>query len=107
VLAAAPALPVADTLKRTDGDEVVGTVDRAGLVAVQTPQVFPRQVLEGVTAAGAAATDDLALVEAARAAGRLSGRIVLVPGSVRGAKITYPEDIVIAEALAATDPDAR
>jgi 2-C-methyl-D-erythritol 4-phosphate cytidylyltransferase len=101
VLAAAPALPVADTLKRTSGDEVVGTVDRTDLVAVQTPQVFPRDVLAEVTRGEARATDDLALVERRLADGGLSGRIVWVPGSVRGAKITHPEDLVLAEALAA------
>jgi 2-C-methyl-D-erythritol 4-phosphate cytidylyltransferase len=107
VLAAAPALPVADTIKRTTDGEVTGTVDRSDLVAVQTPQVFPRRVLASVAASAGSATDDLALVERARDAGTLSGRIVLVPGSVRGAKVTYPDDIVIAEALAATDPDVR
>lgn len=100
VVAAAPALPVADTLKRVDGDEVVTTVDRSGLVAVQTPQVFPRSVLRGVAAEAAAATDDLALVEQHLADGRLRGRVVWVPGSVRGLKVTYPDDLVIAEALA-------
>lgn len=102
VLAAAPAVPVADTLKRVRGDEVVGTVDRADLVAVQTPQVFPRAVLAEVTGSGTSATDDLALVERRLAEGGLTGRIVWVAGSVRGAKVTYPEDVVIAEALAAT-----
>jgi 2-C-methyl-D-erythritol 4-phosphate cytidylyltransferase len=48
VLAAAPAIPVADTLKRTDGWQVLTTVDRSGLVGVQTPQVFPRRVLDVV-----------------------------------------------------------
>jgi 2-C-methyl-D-erythritol 4-phosphate cytidylyltransferase len=105
VLAAAPALPVADTIKRTADGEVTGTVDRSDLVAVQTPQVFPRRILASVASTAGSATDDLALVERARDAGTLSGRIVLVPGSVRGAKVTYPEDVVIAEALAATDPD--
>lgn len=102
VLAAAPALPVADTLKRIDGQQVVATVDRSSLVAVQTPQVFPRTVLE--TVAGGAATDDLALVEQHLAAGALAGRVVWVPGSPRAAKLTYPADLVTAEALAATEP---
>lgn len=104
VLAAAPALPVTDTLKRTRGEEVVATVERADLVAVQTPQVFPRGVLDEVAAEGATATDDLALVERWHAEGRLAGRIVWVTGSPRGLKVTFPEDVVIAEALAATDP---
>jgi 2-C-methyl-D-erythritol 4-phosphate cytidylyltransferase len=100
VVAAAPALPVADTLKRVTGDVVVGTVDRTDLVAVQTPQVLPVDVLRGVTEDGGSATDDLALVEAQLADGRLSGRIVWVPGSPLGVKITFAEDLVTAEALA-------
>jgi 2-C-methyl-D-erythritol 4-phosphate cytidylyltransferase len=103
VLAAAPALPVADTLKRTSGDEVIGTVDRTDLVAVQTPQVFPRDVLVEVARGGASATDDLALVERRLAGGHLTGRIVWVPGSPRGLKVTFPEDLVLAEAFAAGD----
>jgi 2-C-methyl-D-erythritol 4-phosphate cytidylyltransferase len=106
VVAAAPALPVTDTLKRVDGDEVTGTVDRSGLVAVQTPQVFPVAVLRDVTADAASATDDLTLVEQHLTDGRLTGRIVWVRGSARGVKITYPEDLVVAEALAARTSDA-
>jgi 2-C-methyl-D-erythritol 4-phosphate cytidylyltransferase len=100
VLAAAPALPVADTLKRISGEQVVTTVERADLVAVQTPQVFPREVLVTVAAAAASATDDLALVERAITEGSLAGRIVWVPGSPRGLKVTFPDDLVLAEAFA-------
>ncbi len=101
VLAAAPAIPVADTLKRVDGDRVIGTVDRSGLVAVQTPQVFPAAVLHAITAAAASATDELTLVEQHLAEGRLVGRIVWVAGSARGFKVTLPEDLELAEAFAA------
>lgn len=97
VVAAAPGLPVVDTLKRCEPGQgrVVRTVDRADLWAVQTPQVFDRATLERVHAeAGAGATDDLALVEAAGLA------VVLVPGERRNFKITYPEDLAIAEVLA-------
>ncbi|WP_052665519.1 IspD/TarI family cytidylyltransferase [Nitriliruptor alkaliphilus] len=106
VVAAAPALPVADTLKRVDGDDVVATLDRAGVVAVQTPQVFPRAVIRAVGVAGASATDDLGLVEARLAAGELDGRVVWVPGSPRALKVTYPDDLVIAEALARGEASA-
>jgi len=117
VLAAAPAIPVADTLKRTDGAEVLATVDRSGLVGVQTPQVFPRRVLDqvlrggapGSAAAGPAvepATDDLALVERLRDRGVLDGRIVVVPGSVWARKVTYPADLALLELLARHDAPA-
>ena len=115
VLAAAPGIPVADTLKRTAPSaadasalEVVETVDRTGLVGIQTPQVFPSAVLE--TALGSVAgtrevTDELALVEALRAEGTLRGRIVVVSGSVWSRKVTYPADLHLLGLLAAhADP---
>lgn len=105
VLAAAPALPVADTLKRLapgGTPQVVGTVDRRDLVGVQTPQVFPRAVLERALAA-AEATDDLALVERALAEGEVTGRIVVVPGSWWGHKVTYEDDLALVRALAAAE----
>ncbi|MCA1784181.1 MAG: 2-C-methyl-D-erythritol 4-phosphate cytidylyltransferase, partial [Intrasporangiaceae bacterium] len=46
VQAAAPGLPVSDTLKRVADGSVLTTVDREGLVGVQTPQIFPREVLD-------------------------------------------------------------
>lgn len=99
VVAAAPAVPVADTLKRVAGDQVVGTVARDDLVAVQTPQVFRREVLAPALERGREATDDLALVEHLVAAGVVSGRVVTVAGSARGLKITWPDDVLFAAAL--------
>ncbi|MEX2550382.1 MAG: 2-C-methyl-D-erythritol 4-phosphate cytidylyltransferase, partial [Nitriliruptoraceae bacterium] len=101
VLAAAPAVAVADTLKRTRGREVVETVDRTDLVGVQTPQVFPRAVLEQALASGLAASDDLGLVEELRSRGALTGRIVVTEGSVWSRKVTYPGDLALLEVLAA------
>lgn len=106
VLAAAPGVAVADTLKRTEGDEVVATVDRTDLVGIQTPQVFRRPVLEAALALGDAATDELGLVERLRDAGELAGRIVVIPGSVWARKVTYPWDLVLLEVLASHAPDA-
>jgi 2-C-methyl-D-erythritol 4-phosphate cytidylyltransferase len=106
VVAAAPAVSVADTLKRVAGplpsdgtSEVLGTIDRAGVVGVQTPQVFPRAVLEQALQHDDAATDDLALVERLLASGAIDGRVVVVAGSPRGLKVTYPDDLRVAAAL--------
>ncbi len=100
VVAAAPGLPVGDTLKRVDGDTVTGTVDRTDLVAVQTPQVFRADVLRRAHATGEEATDDLALVELLVAAGEVAGRVVVVPGAVAATKVTWPHDLVVLGALA-------
>lgn len=100
VVAAAPALAVSDTLKRVDGTTVVGTVDRADLVAVQTPQAFRLDVLRRAHAGAPDATDDLALVEGLLARGDVVGRIVTVPGSVLATKVTVPDDVRVLEALA-------
>ena len=93
-------------------------MDRSGLVGVQTPQVFPRRVLEVVLGdvpsrapgrRGApleAATDDLALVERLRDRGVLDGRILVVPGSIWARKVTYPADLALLELLAQHDAPA-
>jgi 2-C-methyl-D-erythritol 4-phosphate cytidylyltransferase len=91
--AAVPGVPVPDTLKRVDGDRVVETVVRDGLVAVQTPQAFRTEALRAAHAAGGDATDDAALVEAA------GGSAVVVPGDPRNVKVTTTDDLVVAEAL--------
>lgn len=101
VLAAAPGLPVADTLKRVQGGSVRTTVDRRDLMAVQTPQVFVREALAAVLAAGDEATDELALVERFLADGRLTGEVVVVAGSLFAHKVTYPDDLQLIAALAA------
>lgn len=94
--AAVPALPVAETLKRADDfGRVLGTVPREGLWRAQTPQAFPRHLLERAHAAEMAgdlvATDDAMLVE-------LLGAVVeILPGSARNLKITTPDDVALAE----------
>jgi 2-C-methyl-D-erythritol 4-phosphate cytidylyltransferase len=95
--AAVPGVPITDTVKRVDGDRVIDTVRRDELVVVQTPQAFRADALREAHASAADATDDAALVEAA------GGRAVVVPGDPRNLKITRPEDLVVAEAIA-TDP---
>ena len=92
--AVVPVLPVVDTVKQVDGDRVVGTVDRAHLRAVQTPQGFRRSVLLAAHAAAAGAlTDDAGLVEAA------GGTVVTVAGSEEAFKVTRPLDLLLAEAV--------
>lgn len=88
--AVVPALPVVDTVKRVDADEVVvETLDRVWLRAVQTPQGFVREVLTHAHAAvlDAAATDDAGLVEQSGAP------IQVVPGDPWAAKITTQDDL--------------
>lgn len=96
--AAAPAVPVKDTVKVVGEDGVVlGTPERATLRAVQTPQVFHADLLKAaLTAAlqtGAVITDDCSAVE------RLGKAVYLVPGEERNIKITTPQDLLIAEAM--------
>lgn len=92
-----PGLPVTDTIKRVDADgAVVETVDRAELVAMQTPQGFPRAVLDAAYAAALTEhTDDAALVAAA------GHRVRVVPGEPIAFKITTPWDLRRAETIAA------
>jgi 2-C-methyl-D-erythritol 4-phosphate cytidylyltransferase len=93
---AVPGLAVVDTLKRVDDVRVTATVDRVGLVAVQTPQAFAAAILRAAHATGADATDDAALVEA------MGGTVVVVPGDPRNLKVTGPADLMIAAALLET-----
>ena len=93
--AAIAATPVVDTLKRVEGNRVVSTVDRDGLFAAATPQVFRADLLARAFAAGDAtdATDEAALVEG------LGVTVAVVPVSRLGFKVTTPEDLEMAEAL--------
>jgi len=95
---AVAALAVTDTLKRVDvQDRVVVTVDRGGLWRAQTPQAFPRKILEqahrDARAVDRSASDDAALCE------HLDVQIVVVRGSERAAKITTESDFALVEAL--------
>ena len=97
---AVPALPLADTVKRADGDAVVETVDRAGLHAVQTPQGFLAATLRDALASGADATDCAGLVEAA------GGRVRIVEGDRRLVKVTTSADLAFVETLLRGEGDA-
>jgi len=84
---AVPSLPVADTIKRVDGDVVVETLVRDELAAVQTPQGFVAPVLRAALAAAVDASDCASLVE------RSGGRVKIVPGDERLLKVTTRADL--------------
>ena len=95
---AVAALPVIDTLKRVDSEgKVQVTVDRFGLWRAQTPQAFPRKMLERAheeaRKADRIATDDAALCE------QIGLTVVVVRGSERATKITEESDFALVEAL--------
>lgn len=95
--AAAPAVPVKDTIKVAVGNVVQHTPDRSTLYAIQTPQVFDIDLLSAALQAAAdekaAITDDCSAVE------RIGKEIYLTAGSYRNLKITTPEDLLLAEAI--------
>ena len=95
--AAAPAIPVKDTIKVVAGGIVKETPDRAALQAVQTPQVFDPDMLRGALKKakedGAEVTDDCSAVE------RLGMSVKIVEGDERNIKITTPLDLKIAKLL--------
>jgi 2-C-methyl-D-erythritol 4-phosphate cytidylyltransferase len=97
--AALLAVPVRDTLKRVRSDRVSETLPRAGCWAAQTPQVFRtallREALAKAEAEGFVGSDDAQLVE------RLGAPVEVVEGDPRNLKITWPEDVAIAEAILA------
>lgn len=83
--AAAPALPVADALKRKS-DTTLSNIDRTDLYRVQTPQAFRLNAIKDALGDDQNLVDDLAAIEAA------NGSVTLVAGDETLAKITYPED---------------
>ena len=93
--AAVPVTPLSDTVKMVDsGGWVVETLARERLWAVQTPQVFRRELLsEAHRTVTDTVTDDAAMVE------RLGHRVRVFPGTPANLKVTRPEDLLFAEAL--------
>jgi 2-C-methyl-D-erythritol 4-phosphate cytidylyltransferase len=101
-VSAVAALPVVDTLKEIDEHQhVLRTVDRERFWRVQTPQAFPRDVIEEAYRVALSerryATDDAALVE------RIGKPVVVVRGSERGMKVTDARDFALLEALASAE----
>lgn len=95
--AAAPAVPINDTVKEVREGLVERTVDRTMLRAVQTPQVFDagliRAALQKALDDGAEVTDDCSVVE------RLGMRVALTPGDPFNLKLTTPEDLILARGI--------
>lgn len=97
--AVVPVVPVADTLKRVEGDMVRDTPDRSALRAAQTPQGFDLRALRKANeayfagSAGFEATDDASLME------WFGAPVVTVPGDPLAFKITTPIDLRLATAL--------
>ena len=95
--AAAPCVPVVDTIKRWEDGLGVETVDRSSLRAVQTPQVFEAGLIRAATQKaledGELLTDDCGAVE------RLGKKVTLTRGSRENLKITTPLDLVLGEAI--------
>lgn len=95
--AAAPAIPVKDTIKVMKGGVVEQTPDRSNLFAVQTPQVFDFDLLRGalkkVEQEQLQVTDDCSAVE------QMGMRVKIVEGDERNLKVTTPMDLKIAQML--------
>ena len=93
--AAAPAVPVKDTIKVVRGGVVAATPDRSRLQAVQTPQIFDldllRAALKKAAAEGAAITDDCSAVE------NMGMSVKIVEGDEKNIKVTTPMDLTIAQ----------
>jgi 2-C-methyl-D-erythritol 4-phosphate cytidylyltransferase len=99
---AVPGVPVTDTIKRIDSENlVIETPRRDALVAVQTPQAFRASVLREAHAGGREATDDAALVESCGA------RVVVVTGELTNRKITHLDDLAWARDQAGAERGRR
>ena len=93
--AAAPAIPVKDTIKVVSGGIVKETPDRSALQAVQTPQVFDIDLLRGALLQ--AAEEDAQITDDCSAVERLGMSVKIVEGDERNIKVTTPLDLKIAE----------
>ena len=91
---AVPALPLADTIKRVRNGQIVETLPREELVAVQTPQAFLAPLLRDAVAGElAGATDCASLIE------RRGGRVTTVPGDSRLVKVTDAADLELVASM--------
>ncbi len=92
-------VPLDETIKKVAGGVVAATIERDGLFRVQTPQGFDADLLrrahEHASRTGFTGTDDAQLVE------QTGANVVLVEGERTNIKITYDDDLALAEAIAA------
>lgn len=95
--AAAPAIPVHDTIKIAANGIVTQTPDRASLFAVQTPQVFDASLLKA--ALQSALTDHAEVTDDCSAVERMGKEVYLTDGDEENIKITTPVDMILAEAI--------
>jgi 2-C-methyl-D-erythritol 4-phosphate cytidylyltransferase len=97
------AIPVSDTIKRVKKDQIIETIDRSELYAMQTPQAADFQtILDAHRQAkkdGFETTDDVALLE------RQKISVIVVPGNTTNFKITNQHDMWLAQALATHKSD--
>ena len=97
---AALAEPITNTVKRADENLVVtGSIPRENLYAMQTPQIFGRHLLDKAYAAVAA--NDLSVTDEVSALEHLGAKVVLLPNDEWNVKITYPRDLLLAQAALA------
>ena len=95
--AAAPGIPVKDTIKVAKGGVVQETPDRSKLFAIQTPQIFDRDLLIG--ALHKARKDNAAITDDCSALERIGMSVKIVEGDERNLKVTTPTDLKIAQLL--------
>lgn len=96
--AAAPGIPVKDTIKVVQGGVVRNTPERKSLLAIQTPQIFDVDLLKG--ALKKAALDKASITDDCSAVERLGMSVKIVEGDERNIKITTPMDLQLAQLLA-------
>ena len=95
--AAAPAIPVKDTIKVVHGGVVESTPDRSALYAVQTPQVFSLELYKA--ALDRAIAEKKEITDDCSAAEQFGVNVVITPGSDENLKVTTPTDLILAEAI--------
>ena len=95
--AAAPALPIKDTVKRSKHNFMIRTLSREEIMAVQTPQVFQAELIKG--ALSDCLRQNLKLTDDCSAAEVFGAKTRIVPGNEENIKITTPLDFILAEAI--------